>query len=247
MPGRIYAFNYDVEEDALHLLLPHGITKEVYDTPNPDVFRIIPKTDDAAPAVHAGLWYCTPNGLTGAGLMEAIFGNRDPYNTAPLSDASMALLSMDQLIASGQGVARDRLQAALAGSATAVLGLAFSDDMHRQLRQIRNRSLSNRNTAVTAPTSLPIDAWVQVEGNFRDLENYRTDSGYKLDSWGYTLGSGMALSERLNVRLALTAMYGDLDASASEIASGDLDTFYVSAFATYNVKAWSHYLGVAGG
>ncbi len=85
------------------------------------------------------------------------------------------------------------------------------------------------------------NAWVNAEGNRAELDRDATQAGYKLDSWGGTVGFDVDLNPNFTMGMAITAMYGDLTADGPEAkAEGDMDTYYVSLFARYASCAWTH-------
>lgn len=134
-----------------------------------------------------------------------------------------------------------RVLAAAAGASTAVLGSALSADVDRQLRAIRNRTTTmGVNQAVVSEDMPYYNAWINAEGNYRKVDSDGLESGYKLDSWGGTVGFDVDATPNLTLGLALTAMYGDMTAEGSDDAEGDFDTYYVSAFARVAHRAWVH-------
>ncbi|MBR5894762.1 MAG: autotransporter outer membrane beta-barrel domain-containing protein, partial [Akkermansia sp.] len=54
------------------------------------------------------------------------------------------------------------------------------------------------------------------------------------------VGFDVDLNDNLTMGLAITAMYGDLQADAPDMGEGDMDTYYVSLFARYAEAAWTH-------
>jgi len=134
-----------------------------------------------------------------------------------------------------------RVMAAAAGASTAVLGSALGADIDRQLRAIRNRTTTmGVNQAVVSEDMPYYNAWINAEGNYRRMDADGLDSGYTLNSWGGTVGFDADVTPGLTLGLALTAMYGDMDAEGPDHAEGDFDTYYVSAFARVAHRAWVH-------
>ncbi len=153
----------------------------------------------------------------------------------------------------------DRDLAAVAGASAAVLAQALSGDVERQLRAIRNRSISGaygrdavalndgKGGAASMPESNRYFAWVNAEGNRAEQNADGCAAGYTLSSWGGTVGAGMQVDNQLTLGLALTAMYGDLQSDGPDGLDGDMDTAYLSAFARYNSGNWSHaFIGTVG-
>ena len=192
----------------------------------------------------------SPNGQAGEALVTDVFLNDTPA-------AGGALESI--LNAVDAGTASDRDMAAVAGASTAALGMALSGDVERQLRAIRNRSISGayghdavalndgKGGAASMTESNRYFAWVNAEGNRAEQNADGCAAGYTLSSWGGTLGAGMQVNNQLTLGLALTAMYGDLQSDGPDGLDGDMDTAYLSAFARYESGKWSHaFIGTVG-
>ena len=140
-----------------------------------------------------------------------------------------------------RSAAAEDLGAALAGASTAVLGIALQDDVERQLKAIRNRTTTMGVDQTVVNHDMPyFNAWINAEGDHRELSDDGTAGGYTINSWGGTVGFDVDICPTFTAGLALTAMYGDLDVSGADEASGDMDTYYVSAFARYCASAWTH-------
>ncbi len=84
--------------------------------------------------------------------------------------------------------------------------------------------------------------WINGEGDYRKMKADGFMPGYSLSSWGGTLGMDVSCRDNVVGGLALTAMYGDLDARSADNASGDFDRYYVSAFARMKQERWQHTL-----
>ncbi|MBQ4613417.1 MAG: autotransporter-associated beta strand repeat-containing protein [Akkermansia sp.] len=178
-----------------------------------------------------------PNALAGAALLW-------PVAPDTLSVDS-ALKAVDQAVAdmlkAGDTKEAERVLAATAGASTAVLGSAFSADVERQLRAIRNRTTSMGVNQCEVNEGMPyVNAWINAEGDHREMDADGLAAGYSLDSWGGTVGVDVDITNNLTLGMAVTAMYGDLEADAADKADGDFDTQYVSLFARVAHKAWVH-------
>ena len=192
------------------------------------------------------------NGRAGLRILNAAYAEHNPQQNA----AGGALAGLIDTVDAGKMT--DENLAAVAGASTAVLGQAFSGDVERQLRAIRNRAaMGNHGTNSVAwngkdgfvSTSLPSRyfAWVNAEGNRAEQNDDGTAPGYTLNSWGGTVGAGMQVNSNLTMGLALSAMYGDLRSDGPDSLDGDMDTTYLSAFARYESGKWSHaFIGTAG-
>ncbi len=131
--------------------------------------------------------------------------------------------------------------ASVAGSSTAVLGSAFSADVERQLKAIRNRTTTMGVGQCEVNENMPYyNAWINAEGNHRELDSDGLAAGYTHDSWGGTVGFDVDVTPSFTWGLALTAMYGDIETEGADKGEGDFDTMYLSAFARYAKNAWVH-------
>ncbi|MBQ3218766.1 MAG: autotransporter domain-containing protein [Akkermansia sp.] len=177
------------------------------------------------------------NAQTGAELLSDAFVNRAPQT------GRAATTDLDTIIDAIEGnhVTEEGL-AAVAGASVSSLGMALSGDVERQLRAIRNRTTTMGVNPCVYNDNMPYyNAWVNAEGNHSELSKDGNHAGYTLDNWGGTVGLYVDMNDHLTVGLALTAMYGDLQADGPEAkAEGDMDTAYVSLFARYADCAWTH-------
>ncbi len=182
------------------------------------------------------------NSRAGAEMLwnAAIYGD-----TAVGTDIRRLLERLNDTAAAGDA---DRILAAASGASNAVLGAAFASDLQRQLRAIRNRTTMMQGKTpcgckgALRDNSPRFSAWINGEGDHRKMKADGFMPGYSLSSWGGTVGMDMSCSENLVGGLALTAMYGDLDAHSADNASGDFDRYYITAFAKMKQKRWQHTL-----
>ena len=131
----------------------------------------------------------------------------------------------------------NRILAAVAGSSTAVLGQAVAGDVERQLRAIRNRT-----TGFSVSSETEASMWFNAESDYHKMEADGMLPGYKVNSWGGTVGASHSVGRNVEVGLALTAMYADLESEGPDRLKGDMDTYYVSAYAQIVRGAWRHTL-----
>ena len=163
-------------------------------------------------------------------------GDRENYK-----DLAGVLDTLDAVIASGDTAAAEELGAAVSGASIAALGVAVAGDVERQLMAIRNRTTTMGVDQSQVNESMPyFNAWINAEGDFRRLDADKSLPGYELNSWGGTVGFDVDVTPRLTMGMAATAMYGDFTAESADKAEGDLDTYYVTAFARYAANRWSH-------
>lgn len=198
----------------------------------------------------------TPNGKAGAELIDDYYPEADPDDD---DDRNKVVKRLDELIVNDLDEEADRLEAAVAGSSLTTLGLAFADDVDRQLRGMRNRAYmgmgngpvysshsesdGGKGTIVRTVEHLPsMNLWVNAEGDYRRLQSHSTDPGYKLTSWGGTVGAATSTRNGTRLGLALTAMYGDYTSDGPDKLKADMDTYYLSAFMHETSGSWSHVL-----
>jgi uncharacterized protein with beta-barrel porin domain len=89
--------------------------------------------------------------------------------------------------------------------------------------------------------------WVEGNGGYTDLNEQSGRGGYRLQTWGGTVGAATSLENNLTLGAAFSAQWGDLTSSGGqEWASGDLDSLYLHLFAHYQSNAWGHTLILTG-
>ena len=189
------------------------------------------------------------NGQAGAAMIDALFVASQPQFNAPGSDAAALLQELDRLIEGGNAAAADNVMAAAAGASVTTLGMAFAADAQHRLNNIRDRISTLKLDSFGAPAGdpgpdgrEPLNFWVNAEGGYLTLEQSGTAPGYSMTSWGGTVGVEASPRRDLSCGLAFSAIFSDLDADAADAASGDLDTYYLSAFGQYRSGAWKHTL-----
>ncbi len=165
----------------------------------------------------------------------------------PNSDYDRIILDLTNKLDSGQTGELERSLAAIAGSSLSTLGPAFSEDLHRQLKTIRNRTTSMDASAAEVQGEEPMHMWISGEGGYHKLEADGYFSGYTLNSWGGSLGMNVDVSKKTTLGLAITAMYGDLKTESADVGRGNLDTMYLSGFMRTASGAWLHTLAITGG
>lgn len=182
----------------------------------------------------------TENGKAGAASLDSLFSPEIMSRIAPDNALASVIVAMDNMAESG-GADADKLAAAAAGASNAALGCAFSDDVHRQLKAIRNRTTTMGCAECETHEDIPtFNAWINAEGNYHKLDSDGTFAGYTLSSWGGTVGADVDFSGHLTVGLAVSALYGDYSADGPDTVEGDLDTQYLTLFARYAARAWVH-------
>ncbi len=187
----------------------------------------------------------TENGTTGLQMLDAADLQVNPEdNATQYKDLAGIIASLK----TSDAATADNLASAVAGSGVASLGMALAGDVDRQLKAIRNRTTTMGVDPSVVNEDMPyFNAWINAEGDHRTLDQDGTLAGYTLDSWGGTVGFDMDVNPSLTWGLAITAMYGNFSAESSDVVEGDVDTYYVSAFARAMSGAWVHtFVGTMG-
>ncbi len=184
----------------------------------------------------------TQNGKAGAASLDSLFRPEIMSRIASNKNAmASVIVAMDNMVEAGNAAGADTLAAAAAGASNAALGCAFSDDVHRQLKAIRNRTTTMGCAESETHEDIPtFNAWINAEGNYHKLDSDGTFAGYTLSSWGGTVGADVDFSEHTTVGLAVSALYGDYSGDGPDTTEGDLDTQYLTLFARYAARAWVH-------
>lgn len=183
----------------------------------------------------------TETGRAGGALLDNLFVSSNPQGTAPGSLAANVLTAMEGIIASGDKAQADRVLSGIAGSTVTSLSASFAAGFDARLTSIRNRMTGMGVDQTLVNEDMPyFHAWISADGANTSLDADSTFAGYKLNSWGGTVGVDVDVNEYLTLGAAFTASYGDLTADGAEAADGNLDTYTVALFAHAQVKRWTH-------
>jgi outer membrane autotransporter protein len=177
------------------------------------------------------------NAKAGANLLWNARFNLTPGSV--LKDVYSAVL--DQLNA-GDTAAVNKTLAAVAGSTINSAGTAQRDALRDQQGTIRDRALA----VSTDGSQLGHHFWIEGNGGYNHVRTQSDKGGYKLSTWGGTVGADLEATKDLTLGLAFTANYGDLRATAADRTTGDLDSYYLNLFAHYQKNAWGHTLVLTG-
>jgi uncharacterized protein with beta-barrel porin domain len=184
------------------------------------------------------------NAATGA----AMLWNLPKTLLAGSPDLQKLTTALDAAVEAANAAAVNDMLAAAAGAGTSALGPATMGDLERQLMMLRNRTTSmGLNPELEYPDLPLLNAWVNAEGDHRELKAAGTDAGYTLSSWGGTLGFDWDCSDSITAGLAITGMYGDFQSKSPDSFHANADYYYVSFFGRYAENRWTHTLvGVVG-
>jgi uncharacterized protein with beta-barrel porin domain len=179
----------------------------------------------------------TPNSKAGSELLwNSRFTMLEGEST--LKDAYVGI---SKLMLADDKAGAKRALAAVAGSTINSLGTAQHDAFRSQMNWVRNRTnLMGLPQGYTYDDLPSYHMWIEGTASTAKLDTDGDEGGYKMNSWGGTVGFDADLTEHLTVGAALSAIYGDVKSSAAEYASGDLDSYYVSLFARYQKNRWAH-------
>ena len=207
------------------------------------------KVDRVTDYYNKALAPVSENGSIGLAMVDSALVKLNPQaNRTDYTDMAAVMDSLDAMVASGNNHTADELGAAVSGASVAALGAAVAGDLERQLKAIRNRTTTMGVDQTTVNENMPyFNAWINAEGDFRRLNQDGTAAGYSLSSWGGTVGFDVDMTPRFTMGLAATAMYGNFSANAADTAEGDVDSYYLSAFARYASHRWVHTFVMTGG
>ena len=181
------------------------------------------------------------NAQAGAGMLDDALLHSNPQVTNPGGDLAAVMNALELGDVPKHRV--EQVMAAMSGASHAALGAAWSHDVDRQLRAIRNRTSQMGLAECEVHEDLPyVNAWINAEGDYHKLDSDGLMPGYKMSSWGGTVGFDVDCTPRFTFGAAVTAMSGDFTACSEDMAKGDLDRMYVSVFGRYSRRAWTHTL-----
>ena len=203
---------------------------------------VVLKADLINPNLYEDSVAETHNGITGGIMLDKLYKNATILENHPNGDLVRTMEAINQqLMVNNSKKGLDDLFAAVAGASIPAMGVAFADDISRQMQAIRNRTTTMGVDQSAVNEGMPyFNAWINAEGGNRNLDKDGTSSGYDLTSWGGTVGFDVDFTPRLTAGIAVSSMYGDYTANAPDSAEGDFDTQYVTAFARYGYRAWVH-------
>ncbi len=185
----------------------------------------------------------TSNGKAGTTLLGgALIALNPQVEGATGSHPSLAgvLDDMDRYLQLGDTAAADALAAAVAGSSVTSLGSSMLASVDRQLHNIHNRAMSMGGNPPTLGSESCYNAWIAAEGSYNKLDADGTSAGHSYSSFGGSFGVDAEVSDMFSIGLAATALYGTVDSSSTDIATGDLNTYSLSAYARITSKSWNH-------
>lgn len=188
---------------------------------------------------NTNLYALYANNANSAAGAQMLWGNNESEQLSALDERVYELLGKDAPKTAADVAEANRILAAAAGSGVAVLSSAFSADIERQLRTMRNRTAGMVPQARTE-SGLSADTWLNAENNYYKQDADGMLPGFKTTGWGGTVGVNTTVGKSTVVGLSLSAMYNDVDSDGPDQLKGSMDTFYVSAFAQVTSSSWRH-------
>ena len=208
-----------------------------------DLLLLGGKTVSPSTAVYHQKRTLTENGRAGAAMLDNLYTTLNPEWSDAGGDRTRLLNELERKFARNEIQEADTAMAAAAGASMAMLGQALAEDVDRQLRAIRNRTTTMGLNSDYNYDDLPrLQFWVNAEIDSRKMQSQDTAAGYRINSWGGTVGVAADLSATSTVGLALTAMYGDIETYSPDKLKGDMVTSYLSGFWRTASGAWNHTL-----
>ena len=181
-----------------------------------------------------------------AAAADLLWNNR--YDVTGKSELGKLLASITNSVTSGDFAGANHDMAASIGSTVTSLHAAQKNDFYKQQMWIRNRVAQMGVNPDYVNEDMPyVNMWIQANSSYDKLNTSGDESGYKLTTWGGTVGCDVNTNEEWTFGGAFTASYGDLTANAADTGKGDFDTYYANLFARMQVGKWSHSLIVSGG
>ncbi len=130
---------------------------------------------------------------------------------------------------------------AVAGSSTAVLGMAQREALRGRLGALLNRASQLGLAEGYAYKEMPYwHAWMEAAGSYTKLQEDGDCAGFSLSNWGGTVGVDVDLSTNTSAGLALIAMRGKLTSDLSGTASGDTQNYALGAMVRRQSRRWAH-------
>ncbi len=203
--------------------------------------RVMPNAGKNGLAGATMLWDSLKDKSQSDGFFEALLD--------PDSDYKRLINDLICKFDNGETGDMERTLTSVAGPSIATLGPALAEDMHRQLKAMRNRTTTmGGEMRYDGYDNLPLwHAWISGEGGYHKMDADSFAPGYTLNNWGGTVGVDVDVSAQRTLGLALSAMYGNLKPDSADSATGHLDTMYLSAFLRAGSGRWIHTFVVSGG
>ncbi len=183
------------------------------------------------------------NGGAGLGLLGDALITLNPQKdgaTGSHPDLADVLDSMDNYLSTGNAAAADKLASAVAGSSATALGSSLLASVDSALGNLHNRTTTMGRTPAPYAQETTYQAWISAEGNYNKLSNDGTASGHQYNSYGGSFGVDAQAGTNVDIGMAISALYGTVESSVSDIGSGELNTYNLTAYAKITGKSWNH-------
>ncbi len=182
------------------------------------------------------------NNVSGMQLVNELYYSVNPQGSGSAdSDIVKVLNELDDYITAGNAAAANQFAAAIAGSSTTALGSALKGDMDRQLRVMRDRASTFSRAAYVGETKKGAgNFWIEGMVNDSELDATDYSAGHTLSGFGGSVGYDKQVSDTFSFGGAISAVYGDLTATAADAGEGELNTYYVNLYAHINRGRWTN-------
>ncbi|OCA03190.1 hypothetical protein AC781_05740, partial [Akkermansia glycaniphila] len=154
------------------------------------------------------------NAQAGGALLDRALRTVNPQAENPGSELAQAMNAIDSRISAGNRAGASQLMAAISGATVTTLNAAQLGTQERNMRAIRNRTVTMGIDPSVVQQDLPYwNAWASFNGANSDISQNGDQPGYKLSSWGGTIGADSDISRHITLGVAFTANYGKLTAT----------------------------------
>ena len=188
------------------------------------------------------------NAQAGGALLDRALRTVNPQAENPGSELAQAMNAIDSRISAGNRAGASQLMAAISGATVTTLNAAQLGTQERNMRAIRNRTVTMGIDPSVVQQDLPYwNAWASFNGANSDISQNGDQPGYKLSSWGGTIGADSDISRHITLGVAFTANYGKLTATGADTASGHVDSYLASLYLRGQNGKWSHVGILTGG
>ncbi len=161
--------------------------------------------------------------------------------------------SLEKLAQTDPGAAQQALSA-IAGSTLTSMSAAQAAALRNQMSRVRDHALTagrlrcaERSESAGQQPCRTTQVWAEATSFFSEQHGVGDESGYRLNSWGGSVGLDAQVDAGWSVGVSLAASYGDLESRAADYAKGDMDSYYVSFWSQAKKARWGNTLLVTFG
>ena len=161
--------------------------------------------------------------------------------------------SLEKLAQTDPGAAQQALSA-IAGSTLTSMSAAQAAALRNQISRVRDHALTagrlrcaERSESAGQQPCRTTQVWAEATSFFSEQHGVGDESGYRLNSWGGSVGLDAQVDAGWSAGVSLAASYGDLESRAADYAKGDMDSYYVSFWSQAKKARWGNTLLVTFG